>query len=183
MFEALTGFLSAAKGVTPVILAGIALATGIGLFADDQFITKLGLVDLRTQYRSQLGIVFISASSLLAAQAGAWIWQLSVGKIQRARRGRRELASLQDSLRFLTPEEQAYLVPFIHGQSNTLYFRIEDGIAGGLVAKRILYRSSNIGHRLTGFAHNIQPWAKEYLDQHPDLLENATVEPIETRGW
>jgi hypothetical protein len=183
MFEAITGFLSALKGVTPVILVGIALATGVGLFAGDHLMTALGLVELRAHYRAHLGIAFIAASSLLVAQTGAWFWQLTVSKIQRTRRGRRELAALQHSLSFLSPDEQAYLVPFIHGQANTLYFRIEDGIAGGLVAKHILYRSSNIGHMRTGFAHNIQPWAKEYLDQHPDLLLTATAEPIETKGW
>ncbi len=58
---------------------------------------------------------------------------------------------------------------------DTLCFHIEDGVAGGLVAKHILYRSSSIGGRLTGFAHNIQPWAREYLTDNPHLLGAANA--------
>ena len=77
----------------------------------------------------------------------------------------------------MTPDEKAYLVPFVLQQENTQYFLIEDGIAGGLIAKGVLYRSSNVGSLVSGWAHNIQPWAREYLTEHAELLEGARAKP------
>ena len=180
MLESITGFLSAVKGTTPVMLLGVALATGVGLFADVRFISALGLLEVRTQYRPYLGVVFLLSSSLLTAQGVAATWRFA-GSIRERRRERSRaqeaMAGLQDALHALTLDEQVYLVPFILGHENTQYFRIQDGVAGGLVAKNILFRSSNLGSILSGFAHNVQPWAREYLAAHPELLTGATAVP------
>ena len=180
MIETVTGVLSAIKGATPVVLLGIAIATGVGLFAGDRFMSTVGLFELRGQYRPYIGGTFLLASSLLVAQGVAGAWRMIESQIDRRRKKRRDeqaLARLNASLRSLTPDEKAFLAPFILGAENSLYFRIEDGIAGGLVAKNILFRPSNIGSPLGVFAHNIQPWARDYLTEHPELLEGATLVP------
>ncbi|MBI3319988.1 MAG: superinfection exclusion B family protein [Candidatus Omnitrophica bacterium] len=64
---------------------------------------------------------------------------------------------------------------YVEGKTRTQYFQIEDGVIQGLVAVDVLYRSAQVGHLLSGFAYNIQPWAWEYLNRHPDLLSGPDV--------
>lgn len=78
------------------------------------------------------------------------------------------------SLHELTPDEKSYLAAYVLDDVNTQYMQIDDGIAGGLNAKGIIYRASNVGDMLRGWAYNIQPWAKDYLREHPHLLDGAS---------
>lgn len=172
MLESLAGLLSSIKQAGPVVLIGIAIATGTGLFSPDWVIIKLGLLQLRDQHRAYVGLAFVLSGALLLAQvtgAGAQM-------VRRAYRRRRVQSSDRELLHGLTPDEKAYLLPFVVGE-NTLYFRVQDGVAGGLVAKQILYRSSTVGSIVSGFAHNLQPWAREYLEKNPQLLEGANMTP------
>lgn len=173
MLESLAGVLSAIKQTGPVVLLGVAIATGVGLLSPDWFIAKLGLVQLRDQYRAYVGLAFIASSALLFAQALAAGAQMT----RRAYRRRRMRESDRELLHTLTPDEKAYLLPFVIGGQNTLYFRAQDGVAGGLVAKKILYNSSSLGSMLSGFAHNLQPWARDYLEKNPHLLDGANMAP------
>jgi hypothetical protein len=69
----------------------------------------------------------------------------------------------------LTPHEKTILREYIDNETRTQYLSIGNGVVSGLVHEKILYRSANIGN-LSGFAYNIQPWAFDYLRQHPELL-------------
>lgn len=180
MLETVTTFLTAIKQTTPVILLGVVIAASVGVFGSDGLMASLGLAELRTQYRPYLGGTLVLASSVLIAQGLAAIGRLVPSYLEKRRKKRRAaeaLAQMQDALHSLTPDEKAYLLPFAIEEQNTLYFQIEDGVAGGLVAKHILFRSSNIGHMRSGFAHNIQPWAREYLVGNRHLLEGANPSP------
>ncbi|MGY6217836.1 super-infection exclusion protein B [Methylolobus aquaticus] len=85
-------------------------------------------------------------------------------------------------LHALTSEEKGYLAPYVFGKVNTQYFRVDDGIAGGLTAKLMIYRSSNAFNMIKDVPYNIQPWAKEYLIKNPELLDGA-VEPEDAESW
>jgi hypothetical protein len=173
VFESIGSVLSGIKQAGPVVLMGVAIATGIGVFATDGFIAQLGLLELRNQHRAYVGGVFIVSGAMLGAQGLAAVAQMAR---RRYRRHRLEAQS-REALHALTPDEKAYLLPFVLGGQNTLYFRAQDGVAGGLIAKKILYQSSTIGSMLSGFAHNLQPWAREHLEKHPHLLEGANPSP------
>jgi Super-infection exclusion protein B len=43
-------------------------------------------------------------------------------------------------------------------------------VVNGLVSETVLYRSSNMSALGTTFPFNIQPWAWDYLNEHPELL-------------
>lgn len=91
---------------------------------------------------------------------------------------RKALKEKQQLLHNLTPEEKGYLAPFIIGNQNTVYVGMEDGIMAGLQVKGITYLAANIGSWLDGFAFNLQPWAREYLKEHPELLEGYVGQPM-----
>lgn len=80
----------------------------------------------------------------------------------------------EQRLRELTPDEKAYLATYVLEHANTCYFEPKDGIAGGLSAKNMIYRSSGVFNMMQGVPHNIQPWAKDYLSAQPELLAGAS---------
>jgi hypothetical protein len=86
-----------------------------------------------------------------------------------------------DYLKQLTPEEKGYLIPYIEEQQNTINVGMDDGIMAGLCAKGITYRAANIGDLLNGFAFNLQPWARDYLNSKPELLNDYSGEPMTPR--
>jgi hypothetical protein len=73
-------------------------------------------------------------------------------------------------LRNLTKDEKEALRPFIEENKRTQQFSLSDGIAGGLEAKEILYRSSTLGSFRDEFPYNIQDHAFEYLSTHKYLV-------------
>ncbi len=104
-------------------------------------------------------------------------------KFQKENKKRENLKKSQEQLHKLTPDEKAYLVPYVIKDENTQYFLIEDGVAGGLVAKGIIYQASSVGDMIMGWAYNIQPWVKDYLSENPKCLEGANPNPKGPPRW
>lgn len=156
----------------PLVLGGIAIGSGILLFGSTAFIDVLGLTEWRSANRSSVGVTFLASSSLLTAFAIAGL----VTRLQSQAKRRRRRAGQRAQLGALTAAEKAYLAPFVLDGENTVSFPANDGVAGGLVAKGILYISSSIG-TLHAFPHNMQPWARELLEANPDLLAGAGTIP------
>jgi hypothetical protein len=71
----------------------------------------------------------------------------------------------------LTPEEKYYLLPYIRDKKNTLYRLVVDGVMSGLTHKNITYLS--IKPVSAEGAYNLNPWAREYLEKQPHLLDGA----------
>jgi len=80
-------------------------------------------------------------------------------------------------MRELLPDEKAYLLRYVTEQQNTQYFRLDDGIAQGLVVKHLIYQAAEVGDLCDGFAYNLQPWARRYFAKHPDALDGANKPP------
>ena len=73
----------------------------------------------------------------------------------------------------LTAKEKQFLRAYIDDGENTKHAPINDGVACGLVAKKILYRASNLS--LPGmpgmiFPYNMQPHARKILRKKPELI-------------
>ena len=179
MIEAVSGLLSSIKQTSPVIFTGLAIASGIVLFSNGDLITTIGLSDFRDANKQYIGGCFVLSSSILFAQLATGLFgfiKVLFAKWQKSRRNKKAMESRKKDLVNLTPDEKAYLAPYVLGQETTLYFLMEDGIKGSLEAKGILYRASNMGDMVTGWAYNIQPWALKHLQSNPDLLEGFTPE-------
>ena len=179
MLASLIGLFNAVKQATPALLLGVALACGALLFAPASALQSLGVADLSHNYRQYVGAALLAATALLISQSLVGLFGL-VKSFYAERKIKKEEAAYEqrrlEVLTKLTPEEKAYLTPYIAEEKNTIYFTVDDGIAGGLQAKGIIYRASNIGHLMSGFAYNLQPWAREHLNIHPYLLEGARAE-------
>ncbi|MBI1879994.1 MAG: superinfection exclusion B family protein [Chloroflexi bacterium] len=89
--------------------------------------------------------------------------------IQNKRHQSAVLQERQKRLHNLTRSEKAILKGYLGNQTRSQYLPIESGVVNGLEAEDIIYRASHIG-KLDEWAFNIQPWAWDYLTDHPELL-------------
>jgi hypothetical protein len=71
----------------------------------------------------------------------------------------------------LTEDEKAILRGYIEGQTRTQYLAMSNGTVGQFVVEKILFRASSLGSVADYFPYNIQPWAWDYLNNHPEVLE------------
>lgn len=182
MLETLASLLSAIRQTSPIIFLGLSIATGIIIFVPNDIAEALGLSDLRMHYRAHFGFAFVVSISIVFAQClwGAARFAATLLKTFReSRKAKQAMQEREKMLHDLTPDEKAYLAPYILDKENTQYFLIEDGIAGGLEAKGIIYQARDVGDMIEGFAYNLQPWVRNYLKQKPHLLEGANPNPRE----
>ena len=144
------------------------LAAFIPLLLPDAAADFLGITKLRDALRPWLGAAALLALIGLGVAQGmrvaSW-WE-----------GKQKVQKLFQRLHTLSPEEKRMLKRYIAGQTKTQYISVMDGIAGGLQAMGILYRPTGMGDFVEGFAFNIQPWAWDHLQKHPELLEGAAPE-------
>ena len=179
VLEQVASLLSAFRKMAPLPLLAIALATAVLLFSPDALARTLGIAEFVDQYRWIIGLLFIGASCYLLAHLICWVG----GRAVAAYDSRRKTKIRQSHLRELTPEEKSYLLPYIFDDCNTQYFGFDDGVAGGLAGKGVLYRASTLVE-LDRIPYNILPWARRYLKEHPEILEGAQrLPPKQDDGW
>ncbi|KPQ20221.1 super-infection exclusion protein B [Halomonas sp. HL-93] len=186
MIEAFSGLLSSIKQTSPVIFTGLAIASGIVLFGSGELIETIGLNEFRDANTPYIGGCFVLSLSIVFAQSITGLLSFSkaqVVKWQKSRKSRKLMELRKADLVNLTPNEKAYLAPYIFGEETTQYFLMEDGIKGSLEARNILYRASNMGDMVNGWAYNIQPWARDHLRNNPHLLEGFTPNMQRYNRW
>jgi hypothetical protein len=158
--------------VTAVIRGGWKLylaafiASAALLFIPDSLISQIGLEEIRLTYRTYAGVVFIASASLLLVNIISGIVHIAL----RPWRDRQFNRAVYRTLGELTQPEKDFLRPFIFGHANTVSAAINDGVAGGLAAKQIIYRSSNISYGFD-WPYNLQPTPRKLLKAHPELLD------------
>ena len=151
-------------------LGGVVACVGvIALLAPQAWFTALRLAPLTDSVRTWIAGAVLAGVVVLAIEVIVWVKHL----ITVRKRIRADFARLHH----LPPGEQIMLGGYILENQRTQYFHVEDGVVAGLVDERILYISSTVGRARTGFAHNIQPWAWEYLSKHPNLVTIAAEPP------
>ena len=152
------------KNVPIAFLISFGFLVGIIIFIPTTVSNSLGIEEFRVKYKIFLGPLFLFIITFIFARL------IDFGLSNLAKR--RNMKEMQKMLHALTPEEQDCLKPYISERKNTLYIAIQDGVMGGLLAKKITYPSSNVfdPHRRP---YNLNPWAREYLEKHPELLNSA----------
>jgi hypothetical protein len=142
------------------------IASAALLFIPDALVSQLGLEEIRHTYRTYAGMIFVASASLLAVN----VISVVVHAALRPWREHKFNRAVYRTLCELTEHEKDFLRTFIHGQANTVSAPISDGVAGGLAAKQIIYRSSNISQGFD-WPYNLQPISRKLLMAHPELLD------------
>ena len=170
MMEKLMAFTDYFRKIPVVFLVAIVCMLGIVLFIPEEYANILAVDGFRNEYRVFLGPVFLLTISLSVVRVFDYFVQ--------AHNQRQKLKEMQKTLHNLTPEEKGYLVSYIKGKKNTVYVGMEDGIMAGLHSKGITYLATNMGDILDGFAFNLHPWARDYLEQNSHLLNGYAGFPM-----
>jgi len=152
--------------LSPSRFFAITVITAVLLFAPPTFLETLGVSTFVSQYRPILGVICLISGVLFfvhpISQIATALSDIGTDKLA-ARTNRKWL-------RTLTKDEKAILCRYVTQGTQSQMLDPESGITNGLVAKGIIYRAANIGRLGYGFAYNIQPWAWDYLNDHPELL-------------
>jgi Super-infection exclusion protein B len=148
------------------ILAGICIVFGILIFSGEIMLDKLGLKSFVCEYRAYFGFGFLLTLALTLVNSISAIWKFIYPWLAEAywiRNGRKRLQNLN-------PTEKDILRYYIKNKIRSQNLSIQDGTVNALQKEKIILRGSSIGS-LHGFDYIIQPWAWEYLNDHPELLE------------
>jgi hypothetical protein len=167
----------------PQFVFVLAVTTGLIIFFPDSVVQKMGLYQSRSTFLPYISIIFLVSTVLFITQMSAkgFTWN------KERRKKESDLRSRLKGLETLTKEERVILRRFIECQTMTQRLDVDSGIVNGLMLKGIIYRATeratsgfadqNYYGRVYGCDHNMQPWAWEYLIEHPHLLsiqeENA----------
>ena len=125
-----------------------------------------------SDYRKFIGVIFLGVGSTLIVTFLVWVYL----KLNKVIKEKRALSVKQARLIDLTMEEKAILSDYIFGKTRTQILPITSGVVSGLVSAKIIYRSAGT-IRFPDCAHNIQPWAWEYLRLNSYLLEQILTGP------
>ncbi len=169
MFEKVAEAISAIHRLPTQLLAVAGIAAAVILFIPEHLAATLAVDSFRQTYRTFLGPGLVVVTAWLS-------WRL-LAALSGPLREHLTLQKLKKRLHNLTPEEKGYLATFVLGQNNTIYLPVDDGIIGGLKARGIVYRSSNLFHVLEGVPYNLHPWARDHLSANPELLLGAEGMP------
>ncbi len=173
MMDKLTGFADYFRKIPAAFLVAIVSVLGLILFLPEEYAKILAVDGFRNEYRVFLGPAFLLTLSFCAARVFNFFMQRY--------RQKQALKKLQEALHRLTPEEKGYLIPYIEGQQNTVKVGMDDGVMAGLRSKGITYLPVSMGDLLNGFAFNLQPLAREFLEKNPHLLDGYAGGPMTPR--
>lgn len=173
MFDSILKGLEQLRRIPAGFLLSLSIVLGLLLFLPDKIANILSVKEFRDGYRSFLGPGFLLLVAFTTTKAITGIVEYF--------RERRLLRFRKRQLHDLTPEEKGYLYEFIINGRNTIYVAPSDGTAGGLLAKEIVYQASTTINILEGVPYNLQPWARQYLTVHRELLKGGVGRPLTTQ--
>src|SRR5215208_2363448 len=154
--------------LSPRYLLPLASFMGFVVLAPLAWLDVFALTDFVERYRPYFGFVFL----LLAALLLGGVLTAGYDWLKRRQAKAQFEKQLRENLQHLSEPEKEVLRGYIGKGTKARYFDMKDGVVRGLLKVGILYSPSNLGH-MDRWAYNIQPWAWDYLHDHPELLRNV----------
>lgn len=168
MLDKLINLIKFLWNISIGFLFTITIGLGLILYLPDTLAGELSIKAFRNDYRKYLGPLFLFLVLVLS-------YKIVHGFVRKIKDRRLRLEHLNN----LTSEEKGYLEAFVIEGKNTIHVAVDDGIAGGLLEKRIIYRPNVESYNiLLGIPYNLKPWAKKYLEKHKELLKGAVGKPL-----
>jgi hypothetical protein len=158
--------------LSPRYLLALALVSIFLLIAPENITKTLGWENFVTEYKPWIGLVALVSTALLLSHGLAKVAPLVMDTIME----KRSIKKCKEYLKHLTPDEKLILSDYMLLETKTTYLNIQDGVVNGLVDAGIIYRASNVGYWHTGLAHNLQDWAWEELNKHPEYLQPVVAQ-------
>ena len=143
------------------------IGSSVLLFASDDLIQKLGILEFRDLAKTWIGAAWILSASILLCEIVFAPYSWAKQKIQQSI----NLKKYQQRLHQLTPNEKNFLSGYIFQNTKTQSAEYSNGTVNGLISSKVIFRSSSMAIEYNIFPYNIQPWAWEYLKANPHYLE------------
>lgn len=163
----------------PTILAAVAMGTGLILFLPLNILKRLGLDNIPDLWRTIFGLSFIISSSLLVIYLLVKVIKFLVSKYYWLR-FKRKFPKVMNNLR---AEELSVVALLYRSPNYTSRLPYTDGVTIRLISKRViqLTSSNNLAYGDNLFIpFTITPIAQEYIDRHPELIENYSKPELES---
>ncbi len=135
------------------------------------------MAGIREYQRAYYGLAFFVGVAVLLAVQMFDKSSITQRALQRRRDSAERTAKAkarEEMLHKLTPDEKAYLAPYIIELKTMQRFDDADGIAGGLRARGVIFSGATQYNPITGPEFSLSPWARDYLTKKPQLLEGAS---------
>lgn len=167
----ITKILEIAK-FTSKFFVVVAILTSFLLFAPSNYVDTLGLTQLVIDYKQYIGASFLVSGVVTVTNLVMFIYR----KINSSILEKRALKQQHKRLHKLNAFEKKILLYYFIKGTNTQLLAFNDGTVRELEGYRIIQRTSNLSQWGVSFPYNLNPWAREYLTKHPDLLELSDEE-------
>lgn len=156
--------------LAPRFIVALGGASAILLFANDQFLKRLGVFEMVQKYRFALGLTLVLSIAILGVNIASFL----LGSLKHSWRKKKTFQEGIERLNSLTEDEKQILRYFLAADTRATMLRYDDGVVQGLVHRGIIYQSSSMGNLFQGFPYNISDWAWDYLQANPGVLKGYT---------
>lgn len=163
----------------PSILAAVAMGTGLILFLPITVLQRLGLDNIPELWRTILGLAFLISLSLLVIHFIIKVVK-SIASKRYWLRFKRKFPKVMMELR---SEELATVALLYRSPNYTSRLPYTDGVTTCLISKKVIQftSSNNLAYGDNLFMpFTITPIAQEYIDKHPELIENFSKPQLES---
>jgi hypothetical protein len=166
ILEKVKGWLS--LGVGPLLV--LMLFTGLISFLPSDMIASLGLSEIKMTYGEYFGLAFIYSIAAILVASITKLWDVFLGNWIKEKV---TLYFYRKEAYDLTDEEREILRLFINGKTRSAHLSLKNGTVLGLERRMFIVRVGQLGTDAITmtFPFNIQPWAWEYLNKNPHLLD------------
>jgi hypothetical protein len=163
----------------PTILAAVAMGSGLILFLPTSIFQRLGLDKIPEQWKTILGLALIISSSLLVVYFIVKVVKSIISKYYWLR-FKKKFPKVMMELR----GAELVVVALLYRSPNyTSRLPYADGVSVRLISKKVIqFTSSNnlaYGDELV-MPFTITPIAQDYIDKHPELIENFSKSELES---
>jgi hypothetical protein len=125
---------------------------------------RMRIAELREHYFPLISLCGIVSFAVLLVEFADWL--------RRPLKSFRERREHKAVLYSLTPPEMRIIADYFEQETDTQYFDLTDGVAGGLRAKGLIYPTSSLSIFPTGtFAYNLHPSVRETMRKNPAIMQ------------
>ncbi len=151
----------------------VACVCWIIVFLPESVWQSLQLLNLWLQLRPWMFGIGLLATTWLISGGLYDLAKFGIGKWNEKREFQSKQTAREQILLSSSRVEKEILARYISEDTTTIAFEMRDGIVNGLIAKGILYRSSQGSNPMSyDFDTNIQNWVWDYIKNHPEFLKD-----------
>ena len=156
--------------LAPRYLIAVVIICALLLFTPEDLQRSLGITEVVETHRPWIGLALISSLAIwlvaVFVSVGGWVKALW----RRREKQKKIIARLNN----MTEAEKQILRYYFAKDTRSNILRIESGDVQALVHSGIIYRSTNRGSIVEGFAHNITDFSWDYICENPQVLVGET---------